>query len=220
MKIPIVEILFVAAIICFHESSANKITAGIKYNSDTLPGSILIINSFDAMSINARNNKRELFARLTDSLKTWLAKKIKEQTGHETIVIPGILQGNTDSLIYSLISENKSTKAILIRSLEAYFEETSEKESTDSEGRAIIVTSYDLCAKNEYSLFEKYRIINPMQSAITNCEFFTTRSVKDRNFVIRVGPDIVGKKKHTFGIVAKNAEKYVSEISVRLLVNN
>ena len=191
----------------------------LQYSSqtDSIPENILILTSFNAMSVQARGNKRELFAVLADSLKNYLARNIKEQTGYKTIIISGILPGETDSLIYPIISDNKATKAILIRSLDVHFEEADVKESTDSEGETRIITSYDLCANIEYTIYDKDRIIISRPSTIENCEFFTTRSVKDGKFVLRFPPDIVGKKKHTYKIVEKNAEKYVSKISPQLL---
>ncbi len=57
-----------------------------KYTSDSLSKKIVIINSFDPVFIKARNNKRGLLRELTDSLKNYLAKTIKEQTGDEAIL--------------------------------------------------------------------------------------------------------------------------------------
>jgi hypothetical protein len=173
---------------------------------------ILIINSFDAMSVNARKNKRELFKELTDSLKNYLAKKIKGETNYEPVIIPGIVYGN-DSLVFSLLNDNKTAKAILIRSLEVYFDETGERETTNSDGKPQVTTDYDLCAKVEYTFYNSTE--KAKETKIDNCKYFTSRSVKDGHFVLSFGPDIVGKKKHTYGAVEKNAEQYVLEITLR-----
>ena len=183
--------------------------------TDSLQGTILVINSFDAMSIKTRNNKKDLFRELTDSLTSYLSISIKEQTELLPVVIPDILHKTSglDSLVYSLLKENNAEKAILIWSLDTRFEEAGSREETGDDGKPRTITSYNLCAENEYTLYGKDKILK--QSTTENCEFFTTRSVKGR-FVLNFGPDIVGKKKHTYKIVARNASKYISDISTRL----
>lgn len=168
---------------------------------------ILVINSFDAMSIEARKGKKELFKELTDSLASYLANKIRHQTNYEPMIIPGIIQLD-DSLIFSLLRKQRAEKAIVIRSLEVLFEETGERQTEDSDGKPRITTTYDLCARNEYAIYNNIEKLKG--SEIENCEYFTSRSVKDSHFTIRFGPDIVGKKKHSFGIVEKNAGQYLA----------
>ena len=207
-------LFFLSVMILSTGSNANNNTAfAFKFHPDSLPGNILIINAFDAMSVEARKNKRELFKELTDSLKNYLAKKINGETNYQPIIIPGIVQGN-DSLISSLLKENKATKAILIRSLEVSFEEARERETTNSEGKAQDTTDYDLCARIEYTLYNNTEKLKG--STVDNCKYFTSRSVKDGHFVLSFGPDIVGKKKHTYGAVEKNAEQYVQEMTAQL----
>ena len=172
---------------------------------------ILVINSFDAMGIKARKNKQELFRDLADTLRSYLSDEIKKQTGKEAVVIAGILPpGNKlDSVVFSLMRENNADKAILIWSVDTYFIDSGNKEERDDDGKIRTVTSYDMCVNNEYTLYDTSKIIK--QSAIKNCEFFTTRSVKGR-FAISFGPDIVGKRKHTYKVVAYNANRYVLDI--------
>jgi hypothetical protein len=159
-----------------------------------------------------RKNKKELFRELTDSLENYLAEKIHKQTGYKTVIIPGII--GADSLVFSLIRENNAIAAILIRSLEVYFDETSETNTTNSDGKPQVTTAYDLCARNEYAIFSREIILNG--SKIGNRRFFTSRSVNDGHFSFTFGPDIVGKKKHTYEIVERNAQIYMAEIVYQL----
>ncbi len=202
----------------FFGNKGYSLPVSTKFISDSLPNKFLIINSFDVRSIKARNNKRELLRELTDSLKSYLAKTIKKQTGAETVVIPGVVSksntGNFDSLVFVLMEQNKAGKAVVVVSNEVYFEETGVEETTDFDGKVKNIASWDLCAKNTYTLFDKNKILQ--QSIIDNCEFFTTRNQGGGRFVIAIGPNVVSRKKHTFGIVAKNAEKYVSQICPQL----
>ena len=217
MKATIYLIFLFPGILSFYCNIGSSLPGCTKCISDSPPNNILIINSFDAMSIKARNNKRELFRQLTDSLKSYLAKTIKKQTGDETIVIPGVLSktDNPDSLIFALMEQNNARKAILVLSNEVYFEETGVEEITDFDGKVKNMASWDLCAKNKYTLYGKGKILQ--QSIVDNCEFFTQRNQGRGRFVIAIGPNVVANKKHTFGIVAKNAEKYVSQISMQLI---
>lgn len=189
-----------------------NIVVQYQLEKDSLPFNMLIINSFDAMSIKARNNKKELFWDLTENLKGYLSEEIRKQTQFIPITIPGIINKTStqDSIVYSLMKENNADKAILIWSLDAYFIETESKEERDDDGKPRIVTSYDMCVNNEYTLYGINKILK--QSIINNCEYFTSRSVKGR-FGISFGPDIVGKRKHTYKVVAYNANRYILDIS-------
>lgn len=180
--------------------------------ADSLTVNILVVNGFDAMSIKARDSKKDLFRVLTDSLKNYLARSILIRTGYKTLIEPGILvkSDNVDSLVFSLMKERNADKCILIVSLDAHFDETGSSEERDMEdGKIRTITSYDICATNDYVLYERNKISR--QSMVNSCKPFTSRKVKGR-FAIGFGPDIVGKKKHTYGIVERNADDYISQI--------
>lgn len=204
----------------FFNNAKIRLQVRAKYTSDFLSKKIVIINSFDPMFIKARNNKRGLLRELTDSLKNYLAKTIKEQTGDEAILIQDIMvnTGNQDSIVFSLMEQNNADKAILIQSSDVYFEETGVEETTDIDGGVKNITSFDLCAINKYALYGREKILQ--KSIINKCEFFTTRNAGKGHFRISIGPNVVSQKKHTFGIVERNAEKYISEISMKLKTDN
>jgi hypothetical protein len=63
----------------FHSTAGPFMQAGTNYTADSLPDNILIINSFDAMSIKARDKKKELFLELVDSLKSILQKRTERR---------------------------------------------------------------------------------------------------------------------------------------------
>jgi hypothetical protein len=111
------------------------------------------------------------------------------------------------------MKEKKADKAILIRSLDTYFTETSTREDRNEDGKLIMITSYDICAKIEYAFYIRDSVAD--KSASENCRFFTTRSVRGR-LGIGFGPDIVGKRKHTYKMVAQNADNYISKMSEEL----
>jgi hypothetical protein len=214
MKSYIVLILFSAITMSGH-ARVGLSALDYRNNADTLPGAVLIINSFDAMSTKARMNKRELFRELTDSVKEYLARAIQRQTGKATRVIPGILSkvDKLDSMVYSLMDQYKSSRAILVWTGDVYFREGDSKEVEEYGGGTKTEVSYDMCARYEYTLY--YRSRNLELSTVENCEYFTSRSSSGK-FAIRFGPDIVGKKKHTYNIVDNNADKYIYQVAGKL----
>ncbi len=196
----------------FRSNMPSDNNSGASQLSDSLPVNILVVNSFDAMSIKARDSKKDLFRVLTDSLTNYLARSILNRTGYKTLIEPGILvkSDDIDSLVFSLMKERNADKCILIVSLDAHFDETGSSEERDMEdGKIRTITSFDICATNDYVLYERNKILR--QSMVKSCKPFTTRKVKGR-FGLGFGPDIVGKKKHTYGIVERNADDYISQI--------
>ena len=205
MKIATTIFLF-SAVISFLTLNAQD-TNPSSTGSDSLHGNILVINSFDVMSKKYRKNKKELFLELTDSLKQILYESTPAPTG-KVITIPELVKDTLalDNIIDSLMSLNKASRAIVIMKVDAFFNQTGVEVTKDPDGKSR-VASYDLCANIGYRLC--VRGAKPNDSKIINCEFFTNRSVVSGLFA--AGPDIVGKKKHVFKIVRKNALEYLAK---------
>jgi len=219
MRSSLLPVLVLFVVAGFHDPHNSRRSMTLVRSIDSLSNRVLIINSFDASTLHARHSKRELFADLADSLKSYLAQLIRQDSTIEVIVIPDIMRGDTDNLVFSLLEEKKASKALLIRSMDAYFNEGGEKrEEGFGDEKDKIVTSYNLCTNVGYSMYD--RAVKLKQSDIVNCEFFTARSVNDSHFTIKFGPDIVGKKKHTYASVKKNAVKYLSGIENELKTGN
>ena len=176
---------------------------------------LLIVNTFDAMTINARNNKKELFRDLADTLKNYLTAAAWDRLRLKTTVIPGVVPAadSLDMAVFALMKENNTRKAIVIRSLETYFTETSSHEERNDDNKLVTVTAYDICAKVEYVTYVNDSVVD--RSTPENCRYFTSRSVKGR-FNISFGPDIVGKRKHTYKMVEQSADNYISKMSEEL----
>ena len=175
--------------------------------TDSLHGNILVINSYDVMSTKYRKVKKELFLELTDSLKQILYESTPAPNG-KMIIIPALLK-DTIALagtIDSLLLQNGASRAIVIMRLDTYFNQTNVEVEKDEHGKSR-EASYDLCANVNYRLYQKGAKWS--NSKITNCEYFTTRSVVSGLFA--AGPDIVGKKKHVFKIVRANALEYLAK---------
>jgi hypothetical protein len=175
--------------------------------TDSLHGNILVINSYDVMAQKYRKSKKELFLELVDSLKQILYESTPAPNG-KMIIIPALLKDTITlaTMVDSLMVQNSASRAIVIMELDAYFNQTGVEVSKDEHGKSR-EASYDLCANINYRLHQKGA--NWSQSKIANCEFFTTRSVVSGLFA--AGPDIVGKKKHVFEIVRKNALEYLAK---------
>ena len=179
---------------------------------------ILIINSFNAQLINARKNKKELFAELADSLRYMLKNELdRTQSGYirrEVTVIPGFvqyIQGN-DSAYVKLINGHSNTKLIVIKDLNAFFTQTGVEVTKDASGKSR-VASFDINADIVYEVYNEKGLVKEFRTQ--TFEFFTERSVLSGVFA--GGPDIVGKRKHAFKIVQKNAQQFIREMKPYLL---
>ena len=145
--------VFIILILLVLKSSAQEDVKTI----DSSVNRILIINSFNAMSVKVRKNKRELLRELTDSLKNYLAKEIWFQIHGQTEIISGIIDetGSPDSLINSLLEKNNATKAILIKATDVFFEEGDPKVVQEYGQKDKTMHPYNLCTKIKYILYQK-----------------------------------------------------------------
>jgi len=179
----------------------------IPVKTDATNNTILILNSFDAMSMKARKNKKELFAQLADSLKQILYTDILFNE-LDAIVVPELLneRNSTDSSIKTLLINQHALAAIVIKKLDVHFDQTG-VEVTGVKHDKTRIASYDICAVVLYKLYRKEA--NNIESETTFCEYYTQRNVVSG--LLAAGPDVVGKRKDAFKIIAKNARKYLSE---------
>ena len=207
--------------------NALKLTAimillsGLSYPDDNTPDPqsferILIINSFDAQSLKARKNKKLLFGELADSLKQMIYAEMDTRVPAERIVIPEIVVYNgNDSIYFELIRKHSATKAIVIQDLDAFFDKTGvtvTREGNQKDREA----SYDIVAEVDYYLYNDSKRMKEFHTKVR--EFFTTRDVVSG--LLAAGPDIVGKHKHAYKIVQKNAKQFVRDLDVYLQKSN
>ena len=123
------------------------------------------------------------------------------------IVIPELLADAGDSTIYLLMTKHYATRAIVIKKVNAFFNQTDVEVQKEEDGKKR-TASYDICAVVNYVYYSK--TIKDKESETLQCEFFTTRNVMSG--FLAAGPDIVGKSKHAHKIMKKNAEQYLREI--------
>ncbi|HET6768845.1 MAG TPA: hypothetical protein VFH08_15645, partial [Chitinophagaceae bacterium] len=174
-------------------------------DSNQTPGRLLIINAFDAQATDYRKNKKELFAKLADSLKSYLAHEVRKYKNKEPVIIDGLFPSISDSpgLIDSLKNVYQAKAAVIIKNLNAFFEESEVEVTRERDDSNSGETAYDICSGIDYVLYEPNN--EPRHFASKTCEPFTTRAAVGG--LIATGPDIVAKSKHAFTIVGKNAEK-------------
>jgi hypothetical protein len=205
-------LVFVIVILGFCRNTVNKTPPRDKIRQDSLPEKILIINSFDAASMKARKNKQELFNQLADSLKQILYQKITPPFKAGLEIHPGLLKdsANFDSTVRNLMNAKASTIAIVIRKLDVAFENTDvETTGNNKEGKSTEV-SYDICADITYAIYnsaEEHSLL-----PINICQPYTKRP--SFSGLITFGPDVVGKRKDAFKIITKNADKFLSSVSL------
>lgn len=179
--------------------------------TDTSSRRILIINDFDASKMKARDNKKELFAELADSLKQYLAKEINGYSGFKAVVSEQFVTNITGISLDSVLQKYDCTSAIKINSLNVYFEQTDVEVTKNSKGSKSRNASYDLCAIVQYHYYKKQEPIVPLEKM--NCSFFTNRNVASG--LLAAGPDVVGKRKYTFTAIKENAVVLVSQLIYR-----
>ena len=181
--------------------------SGFNENTDTSGRRILIINAFDASQMKARNNKKELFAELTDSLKQYLRSEMSKYSSMEMVVVKELMRDNTDSMISHLLQKYNCTGAIVIDSMNVYFEQTGVEVTRDNDGKKSREASYDICTEVKYICYANIQTREPLYKK--SCEFFSKRDVASG--LLAVGPDVVGKKKYTYPMIRKNAFKFISD---------
>jgi hypothetical protein len=179
---------------------------GIVGGQGQLPENIVIINAFDALSLPARKAKKELFRELADSLMQYLRDELHYRKMGEPVILPELLRDTLaiDSLVFDILRQQKAYTAIVIRNLNVHFEQTGVEVTKEPDGKNR-EASYDICSTVIYDIYSRTA---KLKSARTNfCEFFTKRNVLSGLFA--AGPDVVGKRKHTYGVVNKNAARFV-----------
>jgi len=202
-------LLILSLIVAFGEVlNAIPRTSQERSSRDTSLQTLLIINAFDAASMKARTKKKELFAELADSLKYYLQRASSAREGLNVVIVPGIINvaGNYDSTIASLTRQYNASGIIVIKDLNVFFNQTNVEVTKDATGTSR-EASYDLCTAISY---DGYWVQPTIKSSIINdCRFFTKRSVVSGLFA--AGPDVVGKSKYTYDMVARNASLYISQ---------
>jgi hypothetical protein len=204
MKKLLILILFISENIVGQDASPLK---DVEATEQILPR-ILIINSFDANHLDTRKNKKALFAELADSLKSYLAAKIVSlELGTPEIIeelMPPVF--DSTSLLDSLFKQYDASTIVMIKSLNVFFQNTGETVERGSDGKREKTIRYDLCTAIEYVVFAEHA--PKKERRLEDCEFLTDRT-SSGTFSIQAGPDIVGKKKHTYKAVKRNAEKFI-----------
>ena len=185
-------------------------TPGIQYatESDSLDGNMLIINSYDPASLKMRNNKKELFSQLVDSLKQVLYEATPPPKGGKLIIVAELIPDTpgSDSIIQSIMVQHSASRAIVIKKINAFFNQTKVEVTKDESGKSR-TAYYDICSIITYGLYQIGTQNKDREVSV--CEYYTQRNVMSGLFA--AGPDIVGKKKDAFKIVRKNALDYLSQ---------
>ena len=199
--------------LCFMPLVGSSMPGAIHTNKpDSLPGKVLIINSFDANAMKARKNKKELFADLAENLKQLLYEGVQKAYLIDAGLLPELFPGTyNDSLVFSVMRNNGATKAIIIRNIDVHFEQTG-VEVTGTKNNKTRTASFDICAN---VLYEFYTTATKISSERPYCEFYTKRSVISG--LLAAGPDVVGKKKDAFKMMEINARHYISEMADELI---
>jgi hypothetical protein len=181
---------------------------------DSLPGKVLIINSFDANDNKARDKKQKLMNDLAQLLQQDLYLKIRADHGIETFIVDGIIkQSNTDSII-AMINSQQATKAVRITFLDVYFEQT-HVDVSGTKGNKTRIAYYDICVKATFEFYNRQGRLS--ESPIERCEFFSHRNVVSG--LLAAGPDVVKRKKDAERMILVCAREYSATIRNEMMAN-
>jgi hypothetical protein len=172
---------------------------------DTVPGSTLIVNAFDAGAVKARKNKKELFYKLADTLK-YMIKAEMQRNSQRMVDIAGQPYFNmslADSGIYTLIRQNQSAYAVVIKECNVYFEQKNVEVTKDADGTHRNA-AYDIYAVINYAYYDSVHLVK--ESSVSVFHYFSTRSVASGLFA--AGPNIVSNKEAAFDITRENVAAY------------
>ena len=169
----------------------------------------LIVNAFDAMDLNARKNKKDLFRDLADSVTKWLEEDLHAKSVDVVVIDSAKIDtANLESIVLSLLKENDAKLAVVITSLNAWFELTDvavEKNEDKSKSKTAF---FDICSVINYKLYSEQGLVKKSDPQIRR--FFTSRGTAGS--LLSFGPDIVGKRKHAIKIMHDNTIKMLLEL--------
>lgn len=170
---------------------------------------ILIINSFDVEAKKWRKNKKELFNDLSIRIKKILSEEINRRGFKEAIIVTELIEnsGIRDSIYFQLIKDKQASGAIVIKDINVWFDQTGVDVVKNGKSKSR-TAYYDICSEVTYVLYSQSSLENA--NTINRCEDFTERNVMSG--LLAAGPDIVGKSKHAFRMVEKNAREYIREL--------
>lgn len=188
---------------------SDTLIANTHGNQSMRPSKMLVIDAYDAATIQARKNKKKLFKDLTDSVLTWVAHGLREQ-GVETIIVADIIkdQADLDSLVVSLLKENSAAQAIVLTSLDAWFDLTHVDVEKSFDRSKTKTAFFDLCSVINCELYDQKGLLK--KSSPQMRRYFTSRQTASS--FLCFGPDIVGKRKYVIDIMHANARKLLTEL--------
>lgn len=195
--------------VCRHAIAGQAQTSFALSADFTGPTKVLIINTFDAMSLKERKNKKELFRDLTDSVVKWISDDLQSK-GEQIVVLDTInYTGDFDSTVISLLHQNEAKTAIVITFLNAWFELTSVDVEKDFFDKSKSKTaSFDICSDISYKLYNDQGLLKKSDPGMRR--FFTSRQTVGS--LLSFGPDVVGKRKHVIAIMHDNTMKLLNEL--------
>jgi len=173
------------------------------------PSKILIINTFDVMSLKERKNKKEFFRDLTDSVVKWIADNFQSK-GEEVVVLNATnYTGDFDSTVISLLHQNDAKLAIVVTFLNVWFDLTHVEVERNYLDKSKNKTAFfDICSNISYKLYNDEGLLKKSDSEIRR--FFTSRQTMGA--MLSFGPDVVGKRKHVIAIMHDNTMKLLAEL--------
>jgi hypothetical protein len=203
----------VVAIVVFSCSTIPSIQTGIPISPihQVHPQRVLILNAFDVVEQNYRDNKEEFFMSLLDKTILNLSTDVEKRIGVAVITRTGLTPtghelATRDSVIMSLMDDQKATDAIVITSFQVYFDQTEVEVTRDETGNKSREAHYDIVSNIRYVWYDQMGFFK--EETIEVKRFHSTRSVLSG--VLAAGPNVVKQSSSVFEIVKENTNRYLN----------
>ena len=175
-------------------------------NLSPAPQKIILLNTFDA-TIYKNNNKRELLTGLADTLLAQMARQISGSAGIDAQPIFGLTPVFTTAdggSIIKLMEQHKASHAIVLKELDAYFDQTGVEVTKTQSGKER-EAFYDICTNIKYELYDRTQ-------RLESSPIFLRRPHSSRSVVsglLAAGPSIAKNKDDFYSMAMENKDRFL-----------
>lgn len=176
------------------------------YKVEPKPQKLLLLNTYNVAAKNYRDNKKELFVRLIDSIMVSSVTEIQDRENINVTFIRGLseLTQKAGSSVFSIMTLHNATHCIVIDSFDVRFQQTDvnvTKSGTSKSREAF----YDIISEIGFSFFNEQGLYKHL--LMKEQRYHSSRNVISG--LLAAGPNIVAQRKDAYGVTFENTIKYL-----------
>lgn len=171
-----------------------------------LPQKVLVLNTYDPTPIS-NNNKRALLLSLTDTVVAQMARQISRTANLPAEPLYGLTPVFTSadqSSIISLMQKHKASHAIVVKEVDAFFDQTN-VEVTKTESGKNREAFYDISCNIRYELYNQQGKLESQPVQVRR--FHSSRQVISG--LLAAGPSMAKNKDHFYALAAENKDRFL-----------